>query len=61
MSDAAYRDYEVEVLLTMSAPSSRDAKESLRRSGLRPGELVGEALIDNVTLFCEDEGDEELV
>lgn len=56
MAAAAFREYEVEVTLIVTAPDRLEAEAAVRRSGLSPYALIGEALVDKVTVWgSEDE------
>lgn len=49
-----FKDYEVLVTLNVTAPSHEEAVAACQRSGLAPGQLIGEALIYDVDVWDDD-------
>lgn len=43
-----FREYIANLDVTVTAPNEAEAVAALERSGIRPGVLIGEALIGNV-------------
>ncbi len=57
MQTPEYRDFPVTVELVVTATTLGEAREALRRSGVRDGVLIGEALVMDVTVFDPTEGE----
>ena len=51
----AFKEYEVEVTLIVTAPHITEARESLGRSGVAVGQMIGETTIDDVRLWGRDD------
>lgn len=51
-----FQDFEVEVTFNVTSTSYAEAEASVARSGLVPGNLIGEALVERVDV-CGNEGD----
>lgn len=47
-------DHEVEVVLSLHTTQA-DVEAALLRSGIKAGELIGETLIDSVTVYSPEE------
>jgi hypothetical protein len=58
VTDITFHDYEVEVVLMVTAPNVEEARAALNRSGIATGALVGEALIESVEVYAQ-EGESE--
>lgn len=55
MPEYEYKEYEVLVSMTVTAPSRLHALEALVRSGIYSGNLIGESLIDSVDVLTDED------
>lgn len=55
---ALFADHEIEVVLTLNTTRD-DVREALRRSGIVEGALIGEALVEMVSVYSPIEEDDE--
>lgn len=54
---AELRTYEVEVILSVTAPTQFEAGAALTRSGIVSGHLIGEAMVESTCVYGLPEED----